>query len=260
MNHFQFIIRYIKFILSVKTKYSVHSPFVYDLLTKVLNKKNENKQFKLIENIRKELIHNNELITVTDLGAGSSIQNTRKRKISYIAKTSSSSIKYCKLIYNLIQHFESKNIIELGSSFGICTMYQALATEGAIYTIEGCPIITEIAIKNFKKAGMKNINLINGNFDYELRVLLEKINKPDLIFIDGNHRKEPTIKYFEQCIPYTHDKTILIFDDIHWSEGMEEAWEYIKNHDKVSLSLDLFFMGIAFISKDFSKQNFCLKV
>jgi len=57
-----------------------------------------------------------------------------------------------------------------------------------------------------------------------------------------------------------HNETILIFDDIHWSAQMEEAWEIIKQHNSVTLSIDLFFIGIVFLRKDFKvKQHFSLR-
>ena len=80
-----------------------------------------------------------------------------------------------------------------------------------------------------------------------------------MAFIDGNHQKKPTINYFEEILKYANNNTIFIFDDIHWSQGMESAWEYIKAHEKTTLTIDLFFLGIVFIKSELSKENFIIR-
>jgi predicted O-methyltransferase YrrM len=82
---------------------------------------------------------------------------------------------------------------------------------------------------------------------------------PDLVFFDGNHKKEPTLSYFEQCLPHIHPGTIFLFDDIHWSAGMEEAWNIIRNHPKVRVSIDLYHLGIVFFREELSKEDFTIR-
>jgi len=81
----------------------------------------------------------------------------------------------------------------------------------------------------------------------------------DLVYFDGNHQKEPTLNYFHTCLQKAHKNSLFIFDDIHWSDGMEEAWEQIKKHDRVHLTIDLFQFGIVFFEKEMPKQHFILK-
>ena len=86
---------------------------------------------------------------------------------------------------------------------------------------------------------------------------MEKIN---LAFIDGNHRKEPTLHYFSELLKKSTNDSIFIFDDIHWSSEMEEAWNLIQQHDSVTLTVDLFFIGLVFFSTDFKvKQHFTIR-
>ena len=81
----------------------------------------------------------------------------------------------------------------------------------------------------------------------------------DLIFIDGHHQMQPTLAYFKRLKQCANNNTIFIFDDIHWSPDMEKAWIEIIADKDVSLSVDLFFLGIVFIRKELSKQHFELK-
>ncbi|HEY6976054.1 MAG TPA: class I SAM-dependent methyltransferase, partial [Chitinophagaceae bacterium] len=129
-----------------------------------------------------------------------------------------------------------------------------------VVTIEGAKAIAEIAKENFQQLGLSNIELIEGNFDSILIPTVKELPVIDFAFIDGNHRKEPTINYFKEILPKTSEHSIVVLDDIHWSREMEEAWEYIKQHASVTLSIDLFFIGIVFFRTEQKvKQHFTIR-
>ncbi|MEZ5054276.1 MAG: class I SAM-dependent methyltransferase [Chitinophagales bacterium] len=216
--------------------------------------------FERIERLRDELKDNHTEIEVVDLGAGSkSFRKTKKvhkSKISKIVRKSVKKEKYGHLLFMMIRHFKANSILELGTSLGITTAYLASAHPNTkVITVEGSESIAKVAQENFDKLQLKNIQLIVGNFDDELKKICENCKGFDLIFIDGNHRELPTIDYFNTVLPYCHNDTILLFDDIHWSEEMQEAWEFIKNHPKVSLTIDIFEMGIVFLRKEFRQKQ-----
>ena len=106
---------------------------------------------------------------------------------------------------------------------------------------------------------IKNTSIILGDFNLTLANKLKEILTIDLDFIDGNHQEDPTIDYFKECLKYANNNTIFIFDDIHWSKGMENAWDYIKSHQKTTLTIDLFFVGVVFIKSELSKENFTIR-
>jgi predicted O-methyltransferase YrrM len=129
-----------------------------------------------------------------------------------------------------------------------------------MYTCEGAKSIATIAQQNFNALGLKNTILLQGDFAKTLPVLLQSLDRVDFAFIDGNHRKEPTLQYFEQFLQKIHSGSILVFDDIHWSAEMEAAWETISNHPAVTLSIDLFFIGILFFDPALKvKQHFTIR-
>ena len=97
-----------------------------------------------------------------------------------------------------------------------------------------------------------------GSFDEELPKILAS-NTPDFVFFDGNHRKDPTLRYFNWCLDKATDDSIFIFDDIHWSDDMESAWDDIKSHKRVTVTIDLFEMGIVFFKKKQAKQHFIVR-
>ena len=211
--------------------------------------------------VRNELLNDKTIIEVEDFGAGSSTIKTKKRRISRIAASSLKQKKFSRLLSRIVEYYKPDTIIELGTSFGVTTSYLAEAnTKANVYTLEGAASIAAIAIQNFEALGLKNVRLIKGNFNLTLPGLLTEIKKTDFAFIDGNHRKAPTIEYFSRLLKFSTPLAIFVFDDIHWSREMEDAWEEIRQHTSVTLTIDLFFIGLVFINPDFKvKQHFKIR-
>jgi predicted O-methyltransferase YrrM len=255
------IISYVKYLLQAKGPHGTHSPFIFSFINEVLKDKRQFYAFEEIENLRSELLQNNTTIEIEDFGAGSLHNKNNTRRISEIAKNAGRSKKHGELLFRIANYFELNNVLELGTSLGLGTSYLAKAREKSqIITIEGCPAIREQAVKNFEQIGLTNINAYLGNFDDILQNVLSSHPKFDLIFIDGNHRKIPTLKYFEILKQSIHQNSLIIFDDIHWSAEMTEAWNKIKKDHKVKVSIDLFQFGLVFFMKEVKeKQDFILR-
>lgn len=250
--------KYIKHLTGSSGANKLHSPFAYDFFTNVLEDERRYYSFLLIEKRRKGLLRDHTAIEVTELGAGSRSRNTAKRRISEIARHAAQRPKYCRLLFRMVNYFNPKNILELGTSFGISTSYLASArSRSNVITLEGCPQTAQIARETFQRLHLDNISIVQGSFDSTLASVVQKMPSLDFAFIDGNHRKEPTLRYFEQCLPKLHNDSILIFDDINWTREMEEAWEIIKTHPSVTLTIDTFYFGIVFLKKEIKeKQHF----
>lgn len=259
MKNFSFLFSYLKYILTSKTAHGIHSPFVFELYNEVINKKNRYYAFDKIEQLRQKLLISQKEIEVKDLGTGKS----GKRTIREIAERSAKNSKYGELLFRIGNYFKPDSVLELGTSLGIGTSYLASANlKTKVLTIEGCPSIASEAEKNFGLLELKNIEIIVGDFNSVLPVVLSGIRHPasgTLVFFDGNHRKEPTLKYFNQCLELATNDSVFVFDDIHWSNEMEEAWKEIKQHPKVSVTMDLFFLGLVFFRKEQVKEHFVIR-
>ncbi|MDY7394214.1 class I SAM-dependent methyltransferase [Aureibaculum sp. 2210JD6-5] len=251
---------YLKFLLKSTNQHGVHSPFVYQLITECFYDTSDKKWYQKLEHYRNTLLKNDVIIEIEDFGAGSKSLQQRKRKISDIAKNAGITYKRAKLLGRMVSYFEAKNILEIGTSIGISTTAMSFGSpNGLITTLEGCPNTTKFAKDSFEKFELNNINSIVGNFDKTLSYELQ--NKIfDFIYFDGNHQKQATINYFEQCLPHIHNQSVFIFDDIYWSRGMQEAWQYIKNHPKVTVSIDTFYWGIVFFRKEQEKEHFVIRI
>ena len=260
MKKIQLIIRYLRYLLSAKGKHSAHAPFLYTFITKILNEKTENQHCKTIELLRKELCKSEKIIQITDFGAGSSINDNRERTVQDIARNSAKDAKFGQLLYRICQFLGPKNIVELGTSLGISTAYLTYRkVDIKVFTFEGCPETAQLAKENFDKMNLENIDITIGDFKNTLTQKLERIKNVDLAFIDGNHQEKSTTYYFEEILKYANNDSVFIFDDIHWSSGMESAWEYVKSHKRTTLTIDLFFFGIVFIKSELSKENFIIR-
>lgn len=262
-NRFQLAKKYLHYYLTASSGkgHGIHSPFVFDFVKNVLNDKLHYPAYPLIESLRKKMLADPTLIEIEDFGAGSAIINTKKRAVSAIAATSLKPKKYAQLLFRMVQYYKPGTIVELGTSFGITTAYLATAnTASKVFTCEGSTAIASLAKQNFATLQLQSVELATGNFTQTLPTLLAKLKTIDLAFVDGNHRKEPTLDYFQQLLKNAVNTTILIFDDIHWSAEMEQAWQIIKTNPAVTLTIDLFFIGIVFINPDFKiKQHFNIR-
>jgi predicted O-methyltransferase YrrM len=239
--------------------HGIHSPFVFHFATVILKKSKSNEaQLPDLKRQLKVLKSDKRKINVIDLGAGS-INKNKERSIASISRNAATPIKYCSLLNTLIKEYKPSKIIELGTSLGISTAAMALASPDIkVYTIEGSPELASVAKENFKKLELNNIEQLIGPFDEHLPMLLSKISPPFIAFVDGNHRYKPTIKYFEMIAAKSDNQSIIVIDDIHWSEEMGQAWDEICTNPKVTVSIDLYRMGIVFFNKGLLQQRFNL--
>lgn len=246
-------LKYLKYYFTASNGkgHGIHSPFVFDFITKVMNDNRHFYAYDTIEECRQNVLRNNKALMIEDFGAGSTVTKSNERKVRDIARSALKPKKFGQLMFRMVNYFRSNTIVELGTSLGITTAYLASGNlRGNVYTFEGAKQVAEIAKQNFNLLSLDNILVIEGNFDLTLQQQLNKIVSVDLVFVDGNHRKEPTIRYFEQLLDKSTEFSVFIFDDIHWSKEMEEAWKYIQQHSVVTLTIDLFFIGIVFFRKE----------
>jgi predicted O-methyltransferase YrrM len=261
MFNLRFAKDYLLHWLKAKNRHGVHSPFVYRLIDTVIYDFNAKKVYPEIEKIRRQLQADNRIITVTNLDAGSHVNNGMEKAINDIATNDLKSPKISQLLYRLAADLKPNTIIELGTCLGITTIYLKNANPAAkVYTLEGCPEIAAVANERFIKTGLTDIELITGDFSKTLPGVINELDKLDFVFVDGKHQKDATLKYFEWCLPKVHENTLLIFDDIYRSTGMKEAWNTIKAHPQVTVTIDLFWIGLVFFRKGQVKEDFLIKL
>jgi len=250
-----------------KTNYSngqsQNNPFIAQFINEILEDNRRFYAYDDIRAIREDLKTWKEPIKYREVGALSQWSgNKNKRLISDITRNSSVSEKYGELLFRLTNYFKPKNILEFGTSVGLSSLYMASGSPNSqLFTFDINEPLVRIANANFNSLKLKNAKAECSLFEQKLSKIHEYFKQLDFVFLDGNHRKEATILYYNFLSQYFHEDTIVVLDDIHWSREMEEAWDFIKALPNVSLSIDLFQFGILFFKKEFkkNKQNLSLK-
>ena len=241
-------------------EHSLHSPFIFGFYREVIKSDYSVPVFSGIEKVRNDLLSNAKEISIEDLGAGSSVTPNNKRKVSDIARFALAPAKNSRLYYRIIESIGAESVLELGTSLGVNSMYLAAPScVKKLITIEGCRETAYIAKSNFSGFSNSKIQFINEPIDQALTKIFSRLETLNLILFDANHTYEATMRYYHQCKPHINEQSILIFDDIHWSKGMSKAWGEIKKEIEVTLTIDLFDVGIVFFKKELEKEDYVLK-
>jgi predicted O-methyltransferase YrrM len=260
MKWIRFLSRYFFYLLHSHTRYGVHSPFVYDLLTKAIYGREKRDLYRDIETLRREMLSDHSVVEIMDYGTGGRDGMVVRKKVNQIASSSAQPSRNARLLARLVKYFSPSCILELGTSLGISTAYMASARpEARVYTLEGCPNLAGRAGNNFKTLGLENIEVIRSTFEEVLDRVLENIPSLDFVFIDGNHTCAATLEYLDKCLRHAHPDTVLVLDDIHWSDEMERAWEIVRKDPRVIVTVDLFRLGLVFLRTGLSRQHFIIR-
>lgn len=253
------VLAYLRYLLKARNSHAIHAPFLYQLYREVIRIRKKYYAFGSLDSLRVWLMKDQTTIKMKDYGAGSKSMS-QERTVAEVAQKSAIHKKEGELLFRIVNELSPQTILELGTSLGLSTLYMAQARRQArIHTFEGCPETAAIAQRNFNLLKASHIFLHLGNIDTTLPAQLPTIGTIDLAYLDANHQYEPTMRYFQHILPAMSESGLLIFDDIHWSAGMEKAWQEIIAHPAVTISVDLFSVGLAFVNKKFSKEHFVLR-
>ncbi|MDD4993442.1 MAG: class I SAM-dependent methyltransferase [Paludibacter sp.] len=258
MNHFRVLYKYLCHFITARNTggYGVHSPFLFQFTRFVLREKHAFYSFQSIENLRSALRKDNREVHITDFGTGTD----RSETISRILAKAVQSPKYSQLLFRIIHYFKAQHILELGTSLGITTAYLAsVSSDSECVSLEGSPEIAAVAKENLRKLKLSNVEIVVGDIDTTLADVLAKAEKLDFVYFDANHRSEAVLNFFKQCLPKAHKQTVMVFDDIYWSDDMEHAWDEIKSHPAVNSTIDLFQLGIVFFNDDLHKKHYKMR-
>lgn len=246
---------YLKYALFSKGKFKIHSPFVFTFITQILEDKSL--EYKVLRDKLNQYYKENNIQVSTEGNAGEGSQSVGKRKVSASSFSNKVGLpsKYGKVLFGLIRENNIHSVIELGTSLGISTSYLSSHSAVDVTTIEANKQVLDVTRQAYREINnTDSIHFIHARFDTVLYDLCKAGLANTLIFIDGDHNKEAVMRYFTSCLPFIKESTILVFDDIYWSEGMTDSWHEIFHHKKVKLSIDIFRMGIVFF-KDANKEK-----
>jgi hypothetical protein len=258
MSNFFRVKAFINHWLDSVEEHSLHSPFFFDFYDKVVRGTSE-EDFSHLEAARAKLLQNQGIVKIEDLGSGSrtkTLQQT-ERKIADIAATSFTPAQVAEVYFRTCQYTEVHNVVELGTSMGLTSLYLSELPDCKVHTFEGSHALANIALTNFEYFDRKNIHLVEGDIGVTLpRFLQDNLAKIGFALVDANHRYAPTLQYFEWLMKRFNEKSVMVIDDIHHSPEMEKAWDELKKHYLVYGSVDLFRCGILFFEPGLNRQHF----
>lgn len=253
---------YLGYLVTSRTRYKTHSPFVYGFINNVLRDKTKYPEYSKLHEYRKKISSSTSFVETVDFGSGAGKKEYRTftKKVGKIAKQRTHSKKHLELLFRLTKFFKPSQMLEMGTAVGFSSLYLKKGfPKGKLTTMEGCAGLADIANNGFKMFHVRDIEIAIGNFDITLPSTLKKFDALDFVFFDGNHKEKPTLNYFEQCVEKVNEESVFVFDDIHWSPGMSRAWKKIKSDERVSFTIDIYWFGLVFFKKGFDKQNFVLR-
>ncbi len=260
MGSTRLLLEFIYYYITAQNRHDLHSPFVFQLNENVFKSDKKEALFYPFEQLRQQYLQDSGTVTIDDFGAGAAGLLHQHRKISDICRNSAKQPRYARMLHRLVKHLQPEFMIEMGTSLGISALYQASGNpSGKLITLEGSPEIAAVARNSFKNFPQLAIELCEGKFAESLPDALQSLPRVDYVFVDGDHRYEPTLNYFRQCVPFMHDDSVMVFDDIRWSDEMKDAWQAVKSHPAVRISIDVFMMGMVFFNPGFSRQDFVIR-
>lgn len=243
--------RWLIFYRQAVTIYDIHSPFVFQLVKAMLEDRRRFYVFSDLAGLREHIKYNYNLVPQSQFGAGSQIITKKEISIAELGRKVAVDEKNGQLLFRLVNFLKPKHLLELGTSLGLSTLYQAAAAlSGQMISIEGSPAIAQVAQQHIGGLGYQNIKVLNGSFESQLPQVLSDFPRLDYVYLDGDHSYAPTLSYFEQCLPHLHDQSVFVVADIYWSDEMLKAWKELQAHPSVSLSVNFYDFGILFFRKE----------
>lgn len=252
----KFIIAYFKHQLTANNRHGTHSPFVYRLADEVIYDFSDKKVYGALEDQRKKLFNDDSDIEITRPKEDNRLKKKSNQKVRVLAKSVLKKPRLAQLIFRLAQNSLPKQVIVFDANFGISAAYLAKACPQAkVIAVENCAEIAAIANQMFEDLELNNVQLVIDNFTEALTT-----NGPlDFVYVDGKQSKKTILAYFTWCLPQLHNQSVFICKDIHQSEEMKDAWAELKNHPQVTVTIDLFWLGLVYFRKGQAKEHFKLK-
>ena len=261
------ILAYLKHSLTAwnTTGEGIHSPYLFELVRFVLRDRNSYYCFADIERRRDLLLSCPDTLEVVDYGSAGTKDGLHiHRRVCDIAKRQLESPKVGQALFRLVnwmgmQEKRPLEILELGTSLGVTTAYLAASdSRNRVTTMEGSAEVLKVAKGVWRALKLENIEWQEGNIDNTLyKYAREKL---DVVYVDANHTYEATMCNVQYLLPMMSEKGVIVLDDIHYSEGMEQAWKELKSDDRVTTSMDLYHVGLLFVDPHYLKRNYRIRL
>jgi predicted O-methyltransferase YrrM len=239
----------LRWYLRARTRYDVHSPFLSEFVREVYHDDRHYHAFTRIKQVRRYWSKRSDKIALQSLGAESKTTRRQRRSAASLVRTNAIGAAEGRFLFRLALWLRPEKIIELGTNAGISTLYLHLPDQRTpLDTVEGNPAVAALAAETLQQVRVsKKLHTYTATFSEWLATRPPTPPHKLLAFIDGDHRYQPTLDYVARLLTKANDDSIIIVADIHWSPGMERAWDKLKQHERVTASVDTYHFGLLFL-------------
>lgn len=218
----QKLIKYIIYWFTAANRkgHGIHSPFVFQFVTDVLNDDRFFYAFETLETI--------------------------KYQQQYFKK-------YNQLLFKMVNNYQPKTVLCIDDRSNNTLFYLAEANSNSqIFYKENNFSQEKKVVENYPQPCLENIFFVDD-------LLIIKTHKYDLVYINTNNNNELQ-NYFQILVPHLTEQSIFIINNIHASKQLEPTWNNIQHHPTVTLSIDLFQLGLVFFRPENKiPQHFIIK-
>lgn len=199
--------------------FSVHSPFAFDL---ILN-----------------TIHSTHSFYIYD---------GNKREIDKVRLTKEADFKYAELLFRLTNRFDARDIIEIGSGFGINTLYiRAHSKQTNVHCVE----------KDNEKLMIAQQLLVNKMENIVFSDLLHNENKNfDAVIWDLNLYPIQSGEVLSMIQGSIKEDGFIILKGINRNRKNKQLWQKALILNGLTMSFDLGSIGIGFFKPSLPKLNY----
>ena len=250
MFNLEFVLDYVQHRLEAKNRHGVHSPFVYRLIDEVIYDLHAKSDYPNLKHFCQILRYDDRSILVHD-------QST---SVKVFVKNKCKSLRSAQLIYRLANYFSPNQVIELGTSMGIDTAYVAKsAPQARIISMDQDVDTAAFTSENLAKQAIKNVQILTGDLSQVFPDVLAELQSLDFVLINRGHDKEAMINYLNQCVPKLKETSVVVVDAIYRDKEMNEFWQQMKIHPQITVTIDLFQMGLAFVRPQQAEEHFKIR-
>ncbi|MCC8170698.1 MAG: SAM-dependent methyltransferase [Parabacteroides sp.] len=234
--------------------FDVHSPFVFNLITKVIEERHSYYRFDTIESERRKLLYCPDRVEYPDRRRKNRL---RTCTVAELVQCEAITRKKGMLLFRLVTYFGSRNIVQVGTEAGISTLYLTSYAAGlACVALEASPRLAGIAGKLLNKQGRNPVDIRTGDYAALLPAALGGLPQVDFVFFNTAHEGLRNSLFFREAVTYVHPGTVFVFDGISNGKEMKAFWKEVRANPAVTVSIDLDSMGLAFFDPKLYKRNY----
>ena len=205
--------------------FGVHSPWAYDLIENVINERNPYYAYE-------------DLYSFWEKAPQYMPQYPQSRD---------------ELLFRLVNRFNPKFILEVGTGAGVSTGYLAsVFKESKVITVDFPNPAEKEVRRNLKK--IPNIEYIAADVLETVQDILDSGDIPQFIHIAHTPLWRQAV---EMILPYATPDTVIVVEDLG-KKQKKEWWKEIIKDERVGVTFQLTKLGLLFFDKKMTKQHYVL--